>query len=288
MPLGCGVTAGLVRIPVTCIVKTAIRQQASWLAIKASVDVNRRWLFAGAVPLHPGLHTIDMRLDRAFTPIRFASSHKVFSVNISILFYFLGHKPKGGLLLAELPWKDGKCRCSWANPQNELYVRYHDEEWGVPVHDDGRLFEMLILENFQAGLTWECVLNKREAFRRAFDGFDLRKVASYSEEKLTALQADSGIIRNRLKIRAAVVNAQVFQKIQQEWGSFDRYLWHWTEKKIIQEVDKVSSPLSDAVSKDLKKRGMKFVGTIIIYAYLQAVGVINSHESGCFLNPLQQ
>ena len=147
---------------------------------------------------------------------------------------------------------------------------------------------MLILENFQAGLTWECVLNKQKAFRRAFDGFDLRKVASYSEEKLMALQADSGIIRNRLKIRAAVVNAQVFQKIQQEWGSFDRYLWHWTYEKIIQEVDKVSSPLSDAISKDLKKRGMKFVGSIIIYAYLQAVGVINSHESGCFLNPLQQ
>ena len=147
---------------------------------------------------------------------------------------------------------------------------------------------LLILENFQAGLTWECVLNKREAFRRAFDGFDLRKVASYSEEKLTALQADSGIIRNRLKIWAAVVNAQVFQKIQQEWGSFDRYLWHWTDENIIQEVDKVSSPLSDAVSKDLKKRGMKFVGPIIIYAYLQAVGVINSHESGCFQNPLQQ
>ena len=159
---------------------------------------------------------------------------------------------------------------------------------GQTVHDDHMLFEMLILENFQAGLTWECVLNKREAFRRAFDGFDLRKVASYSEEKLTALQADSGIIRNRLKIRAAVVNAQVFQKIQQEWGSFDRYLWHWTEKKIIQEVDKVSSPLSDAVSKDLKKRGMKFVGTIIIYAYLQAVGVINSHESICFLKSSQR
>ena len=105
---------------------------------------------------------------------------------------------------------------------------------------------------------------------------------------MTALQADSGIIRNRLKIRAAVVNAQVFQKIQQEWGSFDRYLWHWTEKKIIQEVDKVSSPLSDAVSKDLKKRGMKFVGTIIIYAYLQAVGVINSHESICFLKSSQR
>ena len=150
------------------------------------------------------------------------------------------------------------------------------------------LFEMLILENFQAGLAWECILNKREAFRRAFDGFDLRKVASYSEEKMAALQADSGIIRNRLKIRAAVVNAQVFEKIQQEWGSFDQYLWHWTDEKIIQEVDKVSSSLSDAISKDLKKRGMKFVGTIIIYAYLQAVGVINSHESGCFLNPLQQ
>ena len=150
------------------------------------------------------------------------------------------------------------------------------------------LFEMLILENFQAGLAWECILNKREAFRRAFDGFDLRKVASYSEEKMAALQADSGIIRNRLKIRAAVVNAQVFEKIQQEWGSFDQYLWHWTDEKIIQEVDKVSSSLSDAISKDLKKRGMKFVGTVIIYAYLQAVGVINSHESGCFLNPLQQ
>ena len=153
-----------------------------------------------------------------------------------------------------MQWTDRKIRCHWVNPTNTTYLRYHDEEWGRPVHDDQLLFEMLILENFQAGLTWECVLNKREAFRRAFDGFDLRKVASYSEEKLMALQADSGIIRNRLKIRAAVV----------------------------------SSPLSDAISKDLKKRGMKFVGTVIIYAYLQAVGVINSHESGCFLNPLQQ
>ena len=153
-----------------------------------------------------------------------------------------------------MQWADGKIRCHWVNLANTTYLRYHDDEWGRPVHDDHMLFEMLILENFQAGLTWECVLNKREAFRRAFDGFDLRKVASYSEEKLTALQADSGIIRNRLKIRAAVV----------------------------------SSPLSDAISKDLKKRGMKFVGTVIIYAYLQAVGVINSHESGCFLNPLQQ
>ena len=117
-----------------------------------------------------------------------------------------------------MQWTDRKIRCHWVNPTNTTYLRYHDEEWGRPVHDDHMLFEMLILENFQAGLTWECVLNKREAFRRAFDGFDLRKVASYSEEKLAALQADSGIIRNRLKIRAAVVNAQVFQKIQQEWG----------------------------------------------------------------------
>ena len=117
-----------------------------------------------------------------------------------------------------MQWADGKIRCHWVSPTNTTYLRYHDEEWGRPVHDDHMLFEMLILENFQAGLTWECVLNKREAFRRAFDGFDLRKVASYSEEKLTALQADSGIIRNRLKIRAAVVNAQVFQKIQQERG----------------------------------------------------------------------
>ena len=187
-----------------------------------------------------------------------------------------------------MQWADGKIRCHWVNLANTTYLRYHDDEWGRPVHDDHMLFEMLILENFQAGLTWECVLNKREAFRRAFDGFDLRKVASYSEEKLTALQADSGIIRNRLKIRAAVVNAQVFQKIQQEWGSFDRYLWHWTDEKIIQEVDKVSSPLSAAISKDLKKRGMKFVWSIIIYAYLQAVGVINSHESICFLKSSQR
>ena len=131
-----------------------------------------------------------------------------------------------------MQWTDRKIRCHWVNLANTTYLRYHDEEWGRPVHDDHILFEMLILENFQAGLTWECVLNKREAFRRAFDGFDLRKVASYSEEKLTALQADSGIIRNRLKIRAAVVNAQVFQKIQQEWGSFDRYLYQQQLKEL--------------------------------------------------------
>lgn len=173
-------------------------------------------------------------------------------------------------------------RCCWANPKNPLYIRYHDEEWGVPVHDDQKLFEMLILESFQAGLSWECILNKREAFRRAFDGFDLEKVCAYGEEKLAALGQDSGIVRNKLKIRAAVNNARIFRAIQREWGSFDRYLWHWTDGKTIYETGKVRSELSDAVSENLKGHGMKFVGTVIIYSYLQAVGVINSHEENCF------
>ena len=173
-------------------------------------------------------------------------------------------------------------RCSWANQKNPCYIQYHDEEWGVPVHDDQKLFEMLILESFQAGLSWECILNKREAFRRAFDGFVLEKVCGYGEDKLEELQHDSGIVRNKLKIRSAVNNAKIFRLIQEEWGSFDRYLWHWTEGKTICETGKVSSELSDAISKDLKRRGMKFVGTVIIYSYLQAVGVIDSHEKKCF------
>ena len=180
-------------------------------------------------------------------------------------------------------WKDQKTRCCWANPDNPLYVRYHDEEWGVPLHEDQKLFELLILEGFQAGLSWECVLNKREAFRRAFDEFDPERVAAYGEEKQQALLADPGIIRNRLKIGAAIRNAGIFRDIQREWGSFDRYLWHWTDGKTIHETGKDRSPLSDAVSADLKKRGMKFVGTVIIYSYLQAAGVIDSHEPGCFL-----
>ena len=175
-----------------------------------------------------------------------------------------------------------KIRCSWANPKNPLYIRYHDEEWGIPVHDDHKLFEMLILESFQAGLSWECILNKREAFRQAFDSFDLEMVCGYGEEKLEKLMQEPGIVRNKRKICAAVNNARIFRAIQQEWGSFDRYLWHWTEGKIIDETGKVSSEQSDAVSEDLKRRGMKFVGTVIIYSYLQAVGVINSHEETCF------
>ncbi len=182
-----------------------------------------------------------------------------------------------------MEWSDGKVRCHWANPKNERYIRYHDEEWGVPVHDDRKLFEMLILECFQAGLSWECVLNKRDAFRDAFDNFELEKVCAYDEDKLEALRSNSGIIRNRLKIQAAVTNAKVFREIQKEYGSFADYLWHWTDGKVIYETGRTSSELSDGISKDLKKRGMKFVGTTVIYAYLQAVGVIYSHEPGCFL-----
>ena len=182
-----------------------------------------------------------------------------------------------------MEWPDGRSRCRWANPNNPRYLRYHDEEWGVPVYDDAKLFEMLILENFQAGLSWECVLNKWETFRRAFDGFDLEAVCAYDDAKIAALQNDPGIIRNRLKIQAAVNNAKIFRSIQQEQGSFSAYLWRWTDGRIIYEKGETRSVLSDAVSKDLKKRGMKFVGTTIVYAYLQAVGVVYSHDEGCFL-----
>lgn len=182
-----------------------------------------------------------------------------------------------------MEWLDGKVRCQWANPKNERYIRYHDEEWGVPVYDDHKLFEMLILESFQAGLSWECVLNKREAFRLAFDDFDLEKICSYNEEKMEELMQNPGIIRNRRKIQAAVTNAGIFKQIQEEYHTFSDYLWHFTDGKVIYEKGQTRSELSDEISKDLKKRGMKFVGTTIIYAYLQAVGVIYSHDEGCFL-----
>ena len=182
-----------------------------------------------------------------------------------------------------MEWKDGRVRCRWANSKNERYIRYHDEEWGVPVHDDQKLFEMLILECFQAGLSWECVLNKRDAFYEAFDGFDLDEVCAYNDEKLESLRNNPSIIRNRLKIQAAVTNAQIFRDIQREYGSFAEYLWHWTSGKVICERGQTHSELSDEISRDLKKRGMKFVGTTVIYAYLQAVGVICSHDEGCFL-----
>ena len=177
----------------------------------------------------------------------------------------------------------GVVRCRWCNVNNPLYVAYHDMEWGIPLHEDRKLFELLILESFQAGLSWEIILNKREMFHKAFDGFDPEIVRCYNEEKILSLMNDSGIIRNRRKIEAAVLNARVFLEIQREWGSFDAYIWHFTGGKTIYEIDYTSSPLSDSISADLKKRGMRFVGTTIIYSYLQAIGILCSHDQDCFL-----
>lgn len=174
-------------------------------------------------------------------------------------------------------------RCSWCNLNNLLYIRYHDEEWGQPNFDERYLLEMLILESFQAGLSWECVLNKREAFRQAYDQFDLNKICSYDETKLQELAQNKGIIRNRLKIKASVENAKIFKAIQKEYGSFYNYLKIFTQGKIFYEVGLTRSKLSDCLSADLKKKGMKFVGTTIIYSYLQAIGVVNSHDENCDL-----
>ena len=175
-----------------------------------------------------------------------------------------------------------KKRCRWVNLKNELYVKYHDLEWGTPVYDDDKLLEMLILESFQAGLSWECVLNKRESFRKAFDKFDLDKICNYNEDKVQELLQNENIIRNRLKINSTISNAKIFKSIQAEYKTFSNYIWGFTDNKIIYEFDKLSSDLSDMVSKDLKKREMKFVGTTIIYSYLQSIGVANSHGRECF------
>ncbi len=175
-------------------------------------------------------------------------------------------------------------RCRWCNLNNPTYVDYHDNEWGRPVHDDHKLFELLVLEGFQAGLSWECILNKRDAFRAAFDNFDVDAVSDYDEAKKESLRQDGSIVRNRLKIDASVRNALVFKNIVREFGSFDNYIWGFTHGQIIYECDKTSSPLSDDISKDLKRRGMKFVGTTIVYSYLQAIGVINSHDEQCWLH----
>lgn len=174
-------------------------------------------------------------------------------------------------------------RCSWVNMNNELYIKYHDEEWGRKSFNDNHLFEMLLLESFQAGLSWECILNKRENFRAAFDNFNIDKIINYDEEKINMLLNNKGIIRNKLKIIAAINNAKIFKKIQKEYGSFSNYIWSFTSNKVIYEVGKTKSELSDNISKDLNKRGMKFVGTIVIYSYLQAIGIINSHDKDCFL-----
>lgn len=174
-------------------------------------------------------------------------------------------------------------RCKWCDLKNPKYVEYHDKEWGVLRTDDSYLFEMLVLESFQAGLSWECILNKRENFRRAYDEFDLDTVCEYDEEKIAELCSDSSIVRNKLKIRASISNSRIFRDIVKEHGSFYDYLCRFTDGKILYECDKTTNEWSDRISADLKKRGMKFVGSVIIYSFLQAVGVIYSHDSECGL-----
>ena len=181
-----------------------------------------------------------------------------------------------------------KRRCSWAGSNNSLMIEYHDKEWGVPVHNDRTLFEFLILEGAQAGLTWQTVLNKRENYRRAFDGFHADKIACYEKEDVNRLLTDSGIIRNRLKIASTIQNAKAFLKIQKEFGTFDIYIWQFVGGKPINHKIKtikdipINTKESDAMSKDLIKRGFKFVGSTICYAFMQAVGMVNDHEIKCF------
>jgi DNA-3-methyladenine glycosylase I len=178
-------------------------------------------------------------------------------------------------------------RCEWAN-KSELEQSYHDNEWGVPIHDDRRLFEFLVLEGAQAGLSWSTILRKREGYRKAFDNFDARKIARYSKYDLSRLLANPEIIRNRLKINAAITNARAFLQIQEEFGSFDQYIWQFVHGKPIRNTWEslsdipCNTPESDAISKDLRKRGFKFVGTTICYSFMQAVGMVNDHVVGCF------
>lgn len=174
-------------------------------------------------------------------------------------------------------------RCKWCNLKNQIYVEYHDKEWGIPNFDDSYLLEMLILESFQAGLSWECILNKREDFRALYDNFDIEKITNYGGEKIKELLENKKIIRNKLKIKASIQNAQIFKEIQKEFGTFYQYLRTFTKDDTLYEVGRVTNELSDRISKDLKQRGMTFVGSTIIYSYLQAIGVIYSHEKGCFL-----
>ena len=176
-------------------------------------------------------------------------------------------------------------RCCWVDLKSKLYIKYHDEEWGVPVYDDRKLFELLVLESFQAGLSWLCVLNKRESFREVLDNFDYERIAKYDENKVNELLQNKNIIRSRRKIEAIINNAKIFLDVQKEWGTFSNYIWHFTNNKIIKNIDdkfRNTSPLSDMVSYDLRMRGMKYTGSIIIYSYLQAIGIINDHELECY------
>jgi DNA-3-methyladenine glycosylase I len=180
-----------------------------------------------------------------------------------------------------------KHKCDWG-VGDPLYEDYHDKEWGVPVYDDDTLFEFLILETFQAGLSWITILRKRENFRKAFDHFDYKKIATYNQSKIDALLQNAGIIRNKLKINATITNAQAFMKIQDEFGSFSKYIWAFVDGKPIKNALKdyrespANTPLSDTISKDLKKRGFKFVGSTVVYAHMQATGMVNDHEVTCF------
>jgi DNA-3-methyladenine glycosylase I len=179
-------------------------------------------------------------------------------------------------------------RCQWCLNSGQIYIDYHDDEWGVPVHDDRHFFEHIVLEGAQAGLSWITILKRRENYRKVFDNFDVKKVAKYDEKKIEELIQDAGIIRNRLKIKSAVKNAKVFIAIQKEFGSFDKYFWAFTEGKVIDNQIKTmkdipaTSELSDTISKDLKKRGMIFIGSTIMYAMMQSVGMVNDHEISCF------
>ncbi|BBB58917.1 DNA-3-methyladenine glycosylase I [Undibacterium sp. KW1] len=176
-----------------------------------------------------------------------------------------------------------KTRCNWANPSNPLYLHYHDHEWGVPCHDEVRLFEMLNLEGAQAGLSWETILNKRENYRLAFDNWDAKKIAAYDDEKVASLLANAGIVRNRLKVAAAITNAKAYLRLCEEQGSLDAYLWAFVNgKPIVNSGERIiTTELSDRISKDLLKRGFKFVGSTIIYAYMQAIGMVNDHAADC-------
>lgn len=176
-----------------------------------------------------------------------------------------------------------KIRCRWCNLKNPTYITYHDEEWCKPNFDDKYLFEMLILESFQAGLSWECVLNKREDFRKAYDNFDIDKICSYDDTKIQELLNNDKIIRNKLKIKASITNSKIFKSIQNEYGSFYNYLKTFMNQDVIYETDVTTNDLSDNISNDLRKRGMKFVGSTIIYSFLQAVGIVYSHDKECFL-----
>lgn len=174
-------------------------------------------------------------------------------------------------------------RCRWVNLNNPLYIKYHDEEWCVPKYDDKELFELLILEMFQAGLSWETILNKRQNFKEALNNFDIDKIVDYDDKKIEELMNNKGIIRNRRKIIAMINNAKIFKLIQKEYGSFSKYIWHFTDNKVIRNKEfRTTSPLSDEISKDLQKWGMSFVGSTIIYSYLQAIGILNDHEETCF------